>query len=43
MNPTDWVDVLGVSATNSIGSTLALTNYGGPSQPQGFYRFNITP
>ena len=42
MNPTNWVD-LPVSVTNSIGALLTLTNFGGASQPQGFYRFDITP
>ena len=32
-----------VSVTNSIGALLTLTNFGGASQPQGFYRFDITP
>jgi uncharacterized repeat protein (TIGR03803 family) len=32
-----------VSVTNSIGSILTLTNFGGALQPQGFYRFDITP
>jgi hypothetical protein len=35
--------VPGVSVTNSIGALLTLTNFGGASQPQGFYRFDITP
>jgi uncharacterized repeat protein (TIGR03803 family) len=42
MNPTNWVNVP-VSITNSIGALLTLTNFGGASQPQGFYRFDITP
>jgi uncharacterized repeat protein (TIGR03803 family) len=42
MNPTNWVNVP-VSVTNSIGALLTLTNFGGASQPQGFYRFDITP
>jgi uncharacterized repeat protein (TIGR03803 family) len=32
-----------VSVTNSIGSILTLTNFAGANQPQGFYRFAITP
>ena len=39
----DWSNVPGVSVTNSIGSILTLTNFGGANQPQGFYRFLITP
>ena len=42
MNPTNWVNVP-VSVTNSIGALLTLTNFGGANQPQGFYRFAITP
>ena len=43
MNPTNWVNVPSVSVTNSIGALLTLTNFGGALQPQGFYRFDITP
>jgi uncharacterized repeat protein (TIGR03803 family) len=43
MNPTNWVNVPGVSVTNSIGALLTLTNFGGAVGPQGFYRFAITP
>jgi uncharacterized repeat protein (TIGR03803 family) len=43
MNTTNWVNVPGVSVTNSIGALLTLTNFAGASQPQGFYRFAITP
>jgi uncharacterized repeat protein (TIGR03803 family) len=43
MNPTNWVNVSGVSVTNSIGALLTLTNFGGALAPQGFYRFAITP
>ena len=43
MNPTNWVNVPGVSMTNSIGALLTLTNFGGAVGPQGFYRFDITP
>jgi uncharacterized repeat protein (TIGR03803 family) len=38
-----WSNVSGVSVTNSIGSILTLTNFAGASQPQGFYRVDITP
>jgi uncharacterized repeat protein (TIGR03803 family) len=43
MNPTNWVNVPGVSVTNSIGALLTVTNFGGAVGPQGFYRFAITP
>jgi uncharacterized repeat protein (TIGR03803 family) len=42
MTPTNWINVP-VSVTNSIGALLTVTNFGGASQPQGFYRFDITP
>jgi uncharacterized repeat protein (TIGR03803 family) len=38
-----WSNIPGVSVSNSIGSTLTLTNFAGANQPQGFYRFAITP
>jgi uncharacterized repeat protein (TIGR03803 family) len=37
-----WADVSGASAT-SIGGFLTVTNFGGFSQSQQFYRFAITP
>jgi uncharacterized repeat protein (TIGR03803 family) len=43
MTPTNWVNVPGVSVTNSIGALLTVTNFGGALQSQGFYRFDITP
>jgi uncharacterized repeat protein (TIGR03803 family) len=43
MTPTNWVNVSGVSVTNSIGALLTLTNFAGALLPQGFYRFAITP
>ncbi len=43
MTPVNWTNVDGVSITNSIGGLLSLTNFGGALQPQGFYRFDITP
>jgi uncharacterized repeat protein (TIGR03803 family) len=43
MTPTNWVNVPGVSVTNSIGALLTVTNFGGAIGPQGFYRFAITP
>jgi uncharacterized repeat protein (TIGR03803 family) len=39
----NWNNVSSVSMTNSIGGLLSLTNLGGALQPQGFYRFDITP
>jgi hypothetical protein len=38
-----WSNIPGVSVTNSIGALLTVTNFGGALQPQGFYRFDITP
>jgi uncharacterized repeat protein (TIGR03803 family) len=43
MTPTNWVNVPGVSVTNSIGGLLTLTNFGGALPPQQFYRIAITP
>ncbi len=43
MTSGSWSNVPGVSVTNSIGSLLTLTNFGGAVGPQGFYRFAITP
>jgi len=43
MTPTNWVNVPGMFVTNSLGSILTLTNFAGANQPQGFYRFAITP
>jgi len=43
MNPTNWVNVPAVSITNSIGALLTLTNFGGATGSQRFYRFAITP
>jgi hypothetical protein len=37
------MNVSGAFVTNSIGALLTLTNFGGASQTQGFYRFAITP
>jgi uncharacterized repeat protein (TIGR03803 family) len=39
----DWSNIPDASVTNSIGAMLTLTNFGGASSPQGFYRFSITP
>ncbi|HXI82918.1 MAG TPA: choice-of-anchor tandem repeat GloVer-containing protein [Verrucomicrobiae bacterium] len=43
MNPTNWINVPGVSVTNSLGALLTLTNSGSAIGPQRFYRFDITP
>ena len=43
MNPTNWSNVAGVCVSNSIGAALTVTNFGGATGPQGFYRFAITP
>jgi uncharacterized repeat protein (TIGR03803 family) len=43
INPTNWSNVSGTFVSNSIGALLTLTNFGGASQTQGFYRFAITP
>jgi len=43
MTPTNWVNVSGVLVSNSMGGLLTLTNFGAASQPQRFYRFDITP
>ena len=37
-----WADVAGASVA-SIGGLLTVTNFGGFSQPQQFYRFSIIP
>jgi uncharacterized repeat protein (TIGR03803 family) len=39
----NWSNIGSASMTNSIGGLLSLTNFGGALQPQGFYRFDITP
>jgi len=39
----NWANIAGASLTNSIGGPLCLTNFGGASQSQRFYRFAITP
>jgi uncharacterized repeat protein (TIGR03803 family) len=39
----DWFDVVGASATNSIGGPLTLINLDGASQSQRFYRVVVTP
>lgn len=43
MNPTNWSNISGAFVSNSIGAMLTLTNFGGATGPQGFYRFDITP
>ena len=39
----NWSNVVDACASNSIGALLTVTNFGGASSPQGFYRFDITP
>jgi uncharacterized repeat protein (TIGR03803 family) len=39
----NWSNVVGVCVSNSIGAALTVTNFGGMTGPQGFYRFAITP
>jgi uncharacterized repeat protein (TIGR03803 family) len=43
LSPTNWINVPGASLTNSLGSTMTFTNFGGATQAKGFYRFDITP
>jgi uncharacterized repeat protein (TIGR03803 family) len=43
MDPTNWINVTGGAISNCIGGPLSLTNFGGALQPQGVYRFDITP
>ena len=43
LNPTNWVNVPGAAITNCIGALLTLTNSGGATGSQGFYRFDVTP
>jgi hypothetical protein len=43
MSPANWINVNGALVTNSPGNLLSFTNFGGASQPQGFYRIQITP
>jgi uncharacterized repeat protein (TIGR03803 family) len=39
----NWSNVVGVCVSNSVGAALTVTNFGGVTGPQGFYRFAITP
>jgi uncharacterized repeat protein (TIGR03803 family) len=43
LNSGSWANIPGASITNSIGSILTVTNFGGFSQSRQFYRFVITP
>ena len=43
MVPTNWSNVSGASVTSAPGGSLTLTNFGGASSPQRFYRFVIVP
>jgi uncharacterized repeat protein (TIGR03803 family) len=38
-----WSNVTGASVTSSAGGQLTVTNIGGATGPQRFYRFSITP
>ena len=38
-----WSNIAGAFVSNSLGGLLTLTNFGGALQPQGFFRFSITP
>jgi len=38
-----WSNIGGAYVSNSLGALLTFTNFGGALQPQGFYRFDITP
>ncbi|MGD0058155.1 MAG: hypothetical protein ABSD58_01935 [Verrucomicrobiia bacterium] len=42
MNPANWINIGGAVVSNSLGSILTLTNFGGGSQPRGFYRIHTT-
>ena len=39
----NWSNVPNASVTNSAGGLIILTNFGGASVPQAFYRLDITP
>jgi alanine-alpha-ketoisovalerate/valine-pyruvate aminotransferase len=39
----DWSNISDACVSNCIGALLTVTNFGGASAPQGFYRFDITP
>ena len=43
MTTGNWSNVAGVSVTNSPGGLIILTNFGGASATQEFYRLDITP
>jgi uncharacterized repeat protein (TIGR03803 family) len=43
ISPANWSNVAGGCVSNSVGALMTLTNFGGASAPQGFYRFAITP
>ena len=43
MTTGNWSNVAGVSVTNSAGGLIILTNFGGASATQEFYRLDITP
>ena len=43
MTPTNWVNVPGGSVTNCIGALMTVTNFGGATAAEKFYRFDVTP
>jgi hypothetical protein len=43
MTTGNWSNVVGASLSNSAGGLIILTNFGGASAPQTFYRLDITP
>jgi hypothetical protein len=43
MTTGSWANVSGVTLSNSSGGLIILTNFGGASVPQKFYRLDITP
>ena len=43
MTTGNWSNVAGVVLSNSPGGLIILTNFGGASAPQEFYRLDITP
>jgi uncharacterized repeat protein (TIGR03803 family) len=43
MTTGSWSNIPGAVISNSFAGPLTLTNFGGASGPQGFYRFAITP
>ncbi len=42
LTPANWIGVPGAVVSNSIGSILTLTNFGGALQTQAFYRVMVS-